>query len=124
TKMASHQFIYFLVMVSLMITNTSASKTCHPDDLKGLNDFKAGIHSDTSGHNHLFSTQNGISSPYLFSSNGVSYDHHTSASKTCHPDDLKGLNDFKAGIHSDTRSYKWIGEDLHRQHFLQFSLPA
>lgn len=36
-------------MVSLMITNISASKACHPDDLKGLNEFKAGIHSDTSG---------------------------------------------------------------------------
>ncbi|KAL3347706.1 hypothetical protein AABB24_021404 [Solanum stoloniferum] len=47
--MASHQFICFLAMISLMIINISANKACHPDDLKGLNDFKAGIHSDTSG---------------------------------------------------------------------------
>ncbi|XP_059278354.1 probable leucine-rich repeat receptor-like protein kinase At1g35710 [Lycium ferocissimum] len=47
--MASHHFIYFLVMVSLMVTNTSAHKACHPDDLKGLIDFKSCIHTDTSG---------------------------------------------------------------------------
>ncbi|KAG5629715.1 hypothetical protein H5410_001432 [Solanum commersonii] len=47
--MASHQFICFLAMISLMIINISANMACHPDDLKGLNDFKAGIHSDTSG---------------------------------------------------------------------------
>ncbi|KAF3659112.1 aspartic protease precursor [Capsicum annuum] len=46
--MAPHHFICFLALVSLMITNTSAHKACHPDDLKGLYGFEAGIHSDTS----------------------------------------------------------------------------
>ncbi|KAG5604248.1 hypothetical protein H5410_025740 [Solanum commersonii] len=34
-------------------------------------------------------------------------------SKSCHPNDLKGLQDFKSGIHSDTSSRlsKWIGRD-------------
>ncbi|PHU29797.1 hypothetical protein BC332_01890 [Capsicum chinense] len=47
--MAPRYFICFLALISLMITNTSAHKACHPDDLKGLYGFKSCIHSDTSG---------------------------------------------------------------------------
>lgn len=45
-KMGS-QVLWFLVLLTL--TTICKSKSCHPNDLKGLQDFKAGIHSDTSG---------------------------------------------------------------------------
>ncbi|XP_060214458.1 probable leucine-rich repeat receptor-like protein kinase At5g63930 isoform X2 [Lycium barbarum] len=41
------QVLWFLLLLTL--TTFCKSKSCHPNDLKGLQDFKAGIHSDTSG---------------------------------------------------------------------------
>ncbi|MCD9640281.1 hypothetical protein HAX54_025483 [Datura stramonium] len=41
------QVLWFLVLLTL--TTICESKSCHPNDLKGLQDFKAGIHSDSSG---------------------------------------------------------------------------
>lgn len=41
------QVLCFLVLLTL--TTICKSKSCHPNDLKGLQDFKAGIHRDTSG---------------------------------------------------------------------------
>ncbi|PHT67946.1 hypothetical protein T459_27433 [Capsicum annuum] len=41
------QVLWFLVLLTL--TTICKSKSCHPNDLKGLQDFKAGIRSDTSG---------------------------------------------------------------------------
>ncbi|XP_006357230.1 LRR receptor-like serine/threonine-protein kinase GSO1 [Solanum tuberosum] len=41
------QLLCFLVLLTL--TTICKSKSCHPNDLKGLQDFKSGIHSDTSG---------------------------------------------------------------------------
>ncbi|XP_016461867.2 uncharacterized protein LOC107785146 [Nicotiana tabacum] len=49
------QILWFLLLLTL--TTICKSKSCHPNDLKGLQDFKARIHSDTSGRLNKWKSQ-------------------------------------------------------------------
>ncbi|CAN4124345.1 unnamed protein product [Withania somnifera] len=65
----SSQALWFLVLLTL--TTICKSKSCHPNDLKSLQDFRAGIHSDTSGRLGKWKNQDCFCLPGLYTSGGA-----------------------------------------------------